>query len=215
MSDNLRIVKQQAEKRSSSAAGAEVTKERILQAAVAEFGARGYSGARTAAIAGRAGVNAQLISYHFGGKRGLLDELRQRWAAKQATLVPADASFAESFAAYLDATLDQPDWSRLVIWQALGDAGGEPGESAAEQRCRMAEGLVRIRARQREGEITDAIEAEFVVLLSYALAFAPIAMPHIVADIFGDDPGLADYKQRCASQLAALLRADKQEEKHQ
>ena len=79
----------------------------------------------------------------------------------------------------------------------------------------MAEGLARIRARQRDGEITGAIEAEFVVLLSYALAFAPIAMPHIVSAIFGDDPGLADYKQRCVRQLAALLRADKAEEKQQ
>ncbi len=206
-------MKQQAEKGTSSGAGAELTRERILQAAVAEFGARGYSGARTAAIAARAGVNAQLISYHFGGKQGLLDELRQRWAAKQATLVPPDASFAESFAAYLDATLDQPDWSRLVIWQALGDTGARSGESAAEQRDRLADGLARIRTRQRDGEITDAIEPEFVALLSYALAFAPIAMPHIVSAIFGDDPGLAAYKQRCARQLAALLRADKAEER--
>lgn len=197
----------------SAGGGAELTRERILQAAVTEFGARGYSGARTAAIAARAGVNAQLISYHFGGKQGLLGELRQRWATKQATLVPADASFAESFAAYLDATIDQPDWSRLVIWQALGDT--EPGESAAEQHVRMAEGVARIRARQRDGEITDAIEPEFVVLLSYTLAFAPIAMPHIVSAIFGDDPGLAQYKQQCARQLAALLCADKAEEEQQ
>jgi TetR/AcrR family transcriptional regulator len=208
-------VKRQGAKGARSGAGAELTRERILRAAVAEFGARGYSGARTAAIAARAGVNAQLISYYFGGKQGLLDELRRRWAAKQATLVPAGASFAESFAGYLEATLDQPDWSRLVIWQALGDAGTESGESAAEQRGRIAEGLARVRARQRDGEITDGIEAEFVVLLSYALAFAPISIPHIVSAIFGDDPGLADYKQRCARQLAALLRADKAEEKQQ
>jgi AcrR family transcriptional regulator len=208
-------VEQQTSKGTSSGAGAELTRERILQAAVTEFGARGYSGARTAAIAARAGVNAQLISYHFGGKQGLLDELRRRWAARQATLVPTGASFAESFAAYLAATLDQPDWSRLVIWQALGGTGAEPGESVAEQRGRMAEGLARIRARQGDGEITNAVEAEFVVLLSYALAFAPIAMPHIVSAIFGDDPGLAEYKQRCVRQLSALLRPGHAEEEQQ
>jgi AcrR family transcriptional regulator len=208
-------VEQQTAKEKSSGSRAELTRERILQAAVAEFGARGYSGARTAAIAARAGVNAQLISYHFGGKQGLLDELRQRWAAKQATLVPEGASFAESFAAYLAATLDQAEWSRLVIWQALGDTAAGPGESAAEQRSRIAEGLARIRARQGDGEITDVIEAEFVVLLCYALAFAPIAMPHIVSAIFGDDPGLAGYQQRCVRQLAALLVAGKAEEKQQ
>jgi hypothetical protein len=40
-------------------------------------------------------------------------------------------------------------------------------------------------------------------------------MPHIVAAIFGDDPGHADYKQRCARQLAALLGADTARESHQ
>lgn len=206
-------MKRQGVQRENSGAGAEITRERILRAAVAEFGARGYSGARTAAIAARAGVNAQLISYHFGGKQGLLAELRKRWAARQTSLVPADASFAESFAAYLEATLDQPDWSRLVIWQALGDAGVDSGQPDAEHRARIAEGVERVRARQRDGEITDGVEAEFVVLLSYALAFAPISMPHIVSAIFGNDPGLADYKQRCAQQLVALLRADDAEEK--
>lgn len=208
-------MERQETKGTSPGAGAELTRERIIRAAVAEFGARGYSGARTAAIAARAGVNAQLISYYFGGKQGLLEELRSRWAARQATLVPAGASFAESFAGHLEATLDQPDWSRLVIWQALSDAGAESGEPAAEQRGRIAEGLARVRARQRDGEITDGVEAEFVVLLSYAVAFAPISMPHIVSAIFGDDPGLAGYKQRCAQQLAALLRADKAEEEQQ
>src|SRR3954466_7021259 len=102
-----------AEDRGSAA---EQTRERILTAAVAEFGAKGYSGARTAGIAARAGVNQQLISYYFGGKRGLLDALRERWAADEAARLPADASFAEAVSAYLDATLDRPAWSRLVLW---------------------------------------------------------------------------------------------------
>src|SRR5947199_10090719 len=82
---------------------AEQPRERILTAAVAEFGAKGYAGARTAGIAARAGVNQQLISYYFGGKKGLLDELRRRWADTEARLVPPGATFGESVAAYLDA----------------------------------------------------------------------------------------------------------------
>src|SRR4051794_35524225 len=105
---------------------ADRTRERILQAAVEEFGAKGYSGARTAGIAARAGVNQQLISYYFGGKRGLINELRRRWAGAQAAVTPPGATYAESVAAHLDATLDRPDWARLVIWQALGD--GPPAD---------------------------------------------------------------------------------------
>lgn len=70
---------------------AEGTPERILAAAVAEFGAKGYSGARTAGIAARAGVNQQLISYYFGGKQGLLDGLRRRWQELQAAMAAAVA----------------------------------------------------------------------------------------------------------------------------
>ena len=49
----------------------ERTRERILDAAVVEFGEHGFAGARTSAIARRAGVNEQLISYYFDSKEGL------------------------------------------------------------------------------------------------------------------------------------------------
>jgi TetR/AcrR family transcriptional regulator len=42
--------------------------QRLLEAARAEFARQGLAGARTARIARRAGVNKQLIHYHFGGK---------------------------------------------------------------------------------------------------------------------------------------------------
>jgi AcrR family transcriptional regulator len=172
---------------------------------VAEFGARGYSGARTAAIAARAGVNQQLISYYFGGKRGLLDELRRRWDAEQRALTPPDAGFAASVAAYLDATLNRPDWARMVIWQALGDLPDDATDLVARQRERLAPAVDRVRRRQRDGELTDAVDAEFILLLTYAVTFAPVAMPHIVEAIFGVDPYAPQYRQRCLDQLLTLL----------
>jgi len=45
--------------------------ERLLEAALDVFSARGFAGGRVQEIADRAGVNAQLISYYFGGKEGL------------------------------------------------------------------------------------------------------------------------------------------------
>jgi TetR/AcrR family transcriptional regulator len=182
---------------------AEGTRERILAAALAEFGAKGYAGARTAAIGARAGVNPQLISYYFGGKQGLLDALRQRWAAAEPAH-DADVSFADALAAYLDATLDDPDWARLVVWQALGD---DPGgaDPAAVQRARLRPAVARMRKRQKAGEVTSAVEPEFALLLAYAVAFAPISMPHIVAGIFGVDPYSPAYRRRCLRQLLTLL----------
>lgn len=183
----------------------EQASERILRAAVHEFGAKGYSGARTAAIAARAGVNPQLITYYFGGKQGLLEELRRRWVSTQAPLVPPDATFAESIAAHWDATLEQPDWARLLLWQALGDNPGDRAGLAQAERPRLREAVGRVKRRQRDGELTTDVDAGFVLLLTYALAFAPITMPQIVNLLLGVDPASAEYRRRCLTQLLTLI----------
>ncbi len=182
---------------------AEQSRERILRAAVTEFGAKGYAGARTAGIARRAGVNQQLISYYFGGKQGLLDELRRRWRSTETAVVPPGTSFADAVSGYLDATLDQPDWARLMIWQSLGDGPGGPDDGTA-QRAKLQDAVVRLRQRQLDGEVTDGLDAEFLLLLAYAVAFAPIALPEVVSGIFGVDPLSPVYRERCREQLSRL-----------
>ena len=188
---------------------AELTRERILRAAVSEFGEKGYSGARTAGIAARAGVNQQLISYYFGGKQGLLEELRRRREAEEASSDAASASFAESVAAQLERTLDDPEWARLVVWQALGDcpfADAEEGQRYAQaQRARMAESLERMRGRQEAGEVTGRVDPAFALLVAYAVVFAPITMPQFVRDIFGDDPLSPEVRRRLHGELVRLL----------
>ncbi|WP_285580217.1 TetR/AcrR family transcriptional regulator [Actinoallomurus iriomotensis] len=188
---------------------AERTRERILDAAVAEFGAKGYAGARTAGIAARAGVNQQLISYYFGGKQGLLTELCRRRQQAESSMVPPDASFEESVAAYLDAILDHPDWARLVVWQALGDrpfADAEEDERFAEaRRSTTAKALEGIRHRQRDGEVTGEIDPAFALLVAYAVVLSPITMPQFVQDIFGEDPLAPSVRRRLHEQLVKLL----------
>ncbi|MEU7747803.1 TetR family transcriptional regulator [Nonomuraea sp. NPDC049158] len=187
-------------------------RERVLAAAVAEFGAKGYSGARTAGIAARAGVNQQLISYYFGGKQGLLDELRRRWQEVQSEIVPPGASFAESLGAHLDATLDRPDWARLVVWQALGDCpftDPEEGRRHAErQREAMAAAVAKARRRQEDGEIRGGLDPAFALLAAYAIIFAPITMPQFVRDILGGDPLSPETRQVLHTQLIKLLTED-------
>ena len=58
---------------------AERTRQALLDAALTEFAAKGRTGARVSEIAGRAGVNKQLISYYFGGKDGLYRALVEGW----------------------------------------------------------------------------------------------------------------------------------------
>ncbi|QFY08484.1 TetR family transcriptional regulator [Nonomuraea phyllanthi] len=191
---------------------AEQTRERILAAAVREFGAKGYAGARTAGIAARAGVNQQLISYYFGGKQGLLDELRRRWQESQAGRVPEGASLAESVGAHLDATLDNPDWARLVVWQALGDcpfADAEDGRRQAEsRRAELAAAVDNARRRQEDGELRAGLDPRFALLAAYAIVFAPITMPQFVRDILDGDPLSPEIRELLRTQLVALLTED-------
>ncbi|WP_160112459.1 forespore capture DNA-binding protein RefZ [Salicibibacter kimchii] len=51
------------------------TKDKVAEAAIGLFMTKGYSGTSVRAIAGRAGVNVALISYYFGGKKGMLEHL--------------------------------------------------------------------------------------------------------------------------------------------
>lgn len=188
-------------------ASAEATRERILAAATAEFGTKGYAGARTAGIAARAGVNQQLISYYFGGKQGLLTELRRRWMATEDDVDTTRTSYLDRVLAYLDATLDNPDRARLVIWQALGDQPADGDEQPDRLARRLRDSVAGIRAQQASGTITDAFDAEFLLLTAYALTFAPIALPHIVEGIFGTSGLDRQYRQRLRTHLAVLASA--------
>jgi AcrR family transcriptional regulator len=57
---------------------AALTQKRILDAAEAEFAAKGFDGARLGAIARRAGVQQALIHHHFPGKGGLYHSVMDR-----------------------------------------------------------------------------------------------------------------------------------------
>ncbi|MBW2282462.1 MAG: TetR/AcrR family transcriptional regulator, partial [Deltaproteobacteria bacterium] len=57
--------------KSRSGSGTPDTRERILEAALQAFAEKGFDGASTREIAGRAGVPLGLIQYHFGSKQKL------------------------------------------------------------------------------------------------------------------------------------------------
>lgn len=63
---------------------AAATRQRILDAALAEFAAKGLAGARVDEIAARAGANKRMLYAHFGNKDDLwLTVLERAYAAKR------------------------------------------------------------------------------------------------------------------------------------
>ena len=82
---------------------------RILKAAEEVFATAGFSGARTAAIARRAGVPKANLHYYFGTKealyRRLLEAILEVWLGMGESIRP-EADPAQAFAAYIAAKVE-------------------------------------------------------------------------------------------------------------
>ncbi len=179
----------------------ERTKARILEAATAEFGAKGFAAARVSDIAARAGVNKQLISYYFGGKEGLFRELSGRWQRQGTEL--ADAPLDEAVRGFTLSTAKQRDWARLMVWANLSEDESPPDQGETDFLRTQVE---RLKARQSAGELPADLDPACLLLALTAAASATVFMPQLVRRITGEDPASETFTEHYADQLARLIR---------
>ncbi|MDX3230440.1 TetR/AcrR family transcriptional regulator [Streptomyces sp. ME19-01-6] len=186
---------------------AERTKERILEAAMEEFSAKGPAGARLSAIARRAGVNQQLISYYFDGKDGLYREMGKQWRAHEAEAFPDDMPVAEMLKGYVRASVGHHRGGRLLAWDGLADTGpdDEDPEEARERNARLQQEVEAIRARQRAGELDDSIDPAALMLITFGAGNALAVYPHIARGLFGTDASSPELVERYADEVARLF----------
>jgi len=100
-------------------AGQSDTRERILAAAMDEFGELGYDGATMRGIAGRAGVDSALEHHYFGTKADLFGEtvgapMRPDLAIPEILAGPRD-EVGERIVRYLLETWEEPDVRRRGV----------------------------------------------------------------------------------------------------
>lgn len=181
----------------------ERTKARIIEAATAEFSAKGFAGARVSAIAARAGVNQQLIAYYFDGKEGLYHAIGRRWRAYEAETIPDDLPFAEMMKMYVRVSVDDDMGGRLIAWEGLADDGAH-GEEDGERDARMAHEVEVIRERQRTGEIDPGLDPAALVLIGMGMAGALAVYPQIARALFGADASDPEIVERYAGQVARV-----------
>ncbi|MEU2683400.1 helix-turn-helix domain-containing protein [Streptomyces hygroscopicus] len=168
----------------------------LLEAAMDEFSEKGYAGARVQDIADRAGLNKQLITYHFGGKEGLYKELGRQWLRREAAFNDPALSLDQLVARYLEEAFADPRGTRLNAWCGL--AGAVPEEDP--------EDLSDLRRRQAEGEIAEEIDPAMAMLLCVSMVAAPATMPHAVRRFFGADPDSPEFREHYADQLRRIVR---------
>lgn len=171
---------------------------------MAEFAAHGYSGARTGAIAERAGVNQQLIWYYFDSKEGLYQAISERWRQLESDLIPAGTPLPEQIRRYALEALNDPDLVRLMAWGGLEYTGPDDDPDHAPRAERLQRSIDEIRAEQRAGRLPADVDPACLTIMLMAAAMATTTLPHVIEGVCRVDPRSPDFVHHYAEQLAIL-----------
>lgn len=152
------------------------------------------------AIADRAGVSKDLISYHFGGKAELYREVQRQWLKREAGFRDPGLPLGDLAARYLNDSLSDPRPIRLLAWRGLSGHTEQPPDVAPE-----SEDLTSMISRQEKGEIADDIDPAALRLILLGAIAAPALMPHVVHRLFGADAISDKFRQRYETGLRAVI----------
>ena len=169
------------------------TRDRILQAATAEFAAHGIAGARVERIVAAARTNkAQLYSY-FGSKDGLFDAIFRASLARILEVVPIDSSDLPDWAVRLyDEYLRRPDLIRLATWARLER---RPAGHLVEDSDRMDEQKLRFIAdAQAAGVVRPGNPFDIMALvIGMSMSWSPVSNVYAATS---DEPTSAHQARR-------------------
>jgi TetR/AcrR family transcriptional regulator len=192
----------------------ERTRERILAAALKEFSAKGFAGARVDRIARRARINKRMLYHYFGNKEHLFREiLTRKVRERSAWAVTAPDDAAESLAFWFDAACRDLDWVRLMEWEALSAAEGVVAVDA-ERRAAFALGVAQVRERQARGLLRADLDPGHFLLAMVALTTFPAAFPQFTRLLTGLKPANPAFVARHSDFLRRLAEAFRPAPRH-
>lgn len=149
----------------------EASKDRIFEAAKAEFAAHGIAGARVDRIAAAAGLNKNLIYVYFGNKEALFQAVINREVDRLQEAAPIDGGDLEGYAAAMyDFMEANPALVRLAAWSALENGVDRPVTERGV--ANYGRKLGAVAAAQAAGRAPAALPAPAVLALLYALTGA-------------------------------------------
>jgi AcrR family transcriptional regulator len=180
---------------------AERTRERILDAALAEFAEHGFAGSRVSTIAGRAGVNEQLISYYFDSKEGLYRTVQDRWRLTSAGASRPDLPIADVVAGFLRLNVDQRSFARLLVWEGMA----ETGDDTVAPEPYFTEMVEDLRRRQDAGELAGDLDPAYILLMLFAAVLAPTVIPQMARRFTGLSADSAEFQATYADHLRRVV----------
>jgi len=185
------------------------TRERILEAALKEFAAQGFAGARVDTIARRAQINKRMLYHYFGDKRGLFREvLRRKLAQRAAWLASAPEDPIESLPHWFRLACRDTEWVRLLEWEAL-QRGEREVIDENHRRDSVVKALERLERRQAKGLLPKAWDPGQLLLSMMGITTYPFAFPQMARLVTGlsvSDPKFQAQRERFLKQFAAALK---------
>jgi TetR/AcrR family transcriptional regulator len=179
----------------------EGTQRRILDAARREFSDKGIAGARVDAIAARSGTNKRMIYHYFGSKDGLYRAVLQEGLAAP----PAGSVDQESRLTRLHHRFaTDPDWVRLLMWEALEQGTAPTVENEADRRAGLQRYLDTVRADQQAGVLRSDLDPAQLALTEIGIAIMPYAFPQLTRMLSGDPPSSRRFQSARRTHLVNL-----------
>ncbi|WP_236025219.1 TetR/AcrR family transcriptional regulator [Arenibaculum pallidiluteum] len=161
----------------------EATKRALLDAARSVFAERGFDAATTREVAGRAGLNEQLIQRYFGGKAGLLEALVESYGREEEADAASLPPLAETLEAEIEAMLshevgrcwERRELAKVVMDRALVDPEVARRMAEAAEGCRAARLQERLETFRARGAIAADLDlcaiAQGIATLGFGLGF--------------------------------------------
>jgi TetR/AcrR family transcriptional regulator len=192
------------------------TRRRILAAALAEFSAHGFAGARVDAIARRARGNKRMLYHYFGNKEELFTAvLRHKMGERRSWGTALSNDPAERLPFWFETACTDPDWIRLLEWEALQGGTGKLIDET-ERRAASADWRQRLRERQKLGQLTSEFDPCHLALAMQSLTVFPAAFPQLVRLNTGKsvhDPQFRSEYRKFLKKFAAAFRPRSRSEK--
>ncbi|MBM7791118.1 TetR/AcrR family transcriptional regulator [Tenggerimyces flavus] len=182
----------------------ERTRKLILDAAATEFAAHGYAGARISAIASRAGVNQQLISYYFDGKEGLYQAMSELWWQRQAELASPEVALPEQLRRFVLEGVTSPESPRLFAWAGLQYDGPSSDPDQGVRTERLQASVEQLRAAQTAGRLPAEVDPATLLIMLMGASMAATTLPHVIEGVCGVDPRSPEFLRHYADQIALV-----------
>lgn len=193
------------------------TKARILATAQEVFAARGFAGASTREIAGRAGVNISSLHYHWESKetlyRAVFESIYERILALAGDSLPQAsgdrsrdrAAIEAAMAALFDYFADNPDIARLLMRRFLEDED-EPAEIEADVLApawRVFDGWV----HERGGGAVAGLDVPLFTLTMYVVVMMLVLDSRHAVNLLGGGLGDPATRARVRRHVAGMVPA--------